>query len=81
MEQKENNCLDHAIRLADLREWHVITAVCFKCGYQGRLTASYLTWNQPPHTYLTELEPKLCCTRCHNRAGNKLSVRRMPRNE
>ena len=48
---------------------------------QGRLTASYLVWDRPPYTYLTELEPKLCCTRCQNRTDNKLSVRRMPRNE
>ena len=81
MEQTENIGPKHAIRLADLREWHVVTATCFKCGYQGQLTAGYLAWDRPPHTYLTELEPKLCCTRCHNRAGNKLSVRRMPRNE
>ena len=47
MEQKENIGPQHAIRLADLREWHVITAVCFKCGYQGRLTASYLAWDRP----------------------------------
>lgn len=56
MEQTENISSKHAICLADLREWHVVTATCFKCGYQGRLTAGYLAWERPPHTYLTELE-------------------------
>lgn len=68
-------------RLSDLHEWHIKTATCFKCGYQGTLTAGFLAWDQPLHTYLTDFEPKLRCRRCCNRTGNKLSVRRMPRNE
>ncbi|MFZ1427909.1 MAG: hypothetical protein WAS21_14170 [Geminicoccaceae bacterium] len=81
MEQTEIIDPKYAIRLADLRECHVITATCFKCGYQGALTAGFLAWERRPHTYLTKLEPKLCCTRCHNRAGNKLPMHRMPKNE
>ena len=42
MEQRENIGPKHAIRLSDLREWHIITETCFKCGYQGRLTACFI---------------------------------------
>ena len=42
MEQTENIGPKHAIRLADLREWHIVTATCFKCGYQNELTACFI---------------------------------------
>ena len=80
MEQNENIGPKYAIRLADLREWHIVTATCFRCRHQTELTAGFLTWERPPHTYLTDLERKLRCTRCGNRQDNTLSVRLVPRN-
>jgi hypothetical protein len=80
MEQKENIGPKYAIRLSDLREWHLVTVTCFKCRYHAELAASFLTWERPPHTYLTELERKLRCSHCGNREGNTLVVRAAPRN-
>jgi hypothetical protein len=80
MEQRENIGPKYAIRLADLREWHIVTATCFQCRHQTELTAGFLTWERSPHAYLTELERKLRCTRCGNRKDNTLSVRLVPRN-
>ena len=80
MEQTENIGPKYAIRLADLREWHIVTATCFRCRHQVELTAGFVSWERPPHTYLTELERKLRCTRCDNRQNNTLSVRLAPRN-
>ena len=80
MEQKENTGPKYAIRLSDLREWHIVTVTCFKCRYQAELTAGFLIWERPPQTYLTELERKLRCTRCGNRERNTLSVQHVSRN-
>jgi hypothetical protein len=79
MEQNKNIGPKYAIRLADLREWHVVTATCFQCQRQARLPATTLAWERPPYTYLTELERKLRCTQCGNRQGNTLSVSLMAR--
>ena len=80
MEQNENISPKYAIHLADLREWHIVTATCFRCRYQAELTAGFFAWERPPHTHLIEFERKLRCTRCGNRQNNTLSVRLAPRN-
>jgi hypothetical protein len=81
MEQYENIVgPKYAIRVGDLREWHIIIATCFKCGHNDRLMAGALAWERSPHTKLGDLERKLRCTHCGNRADNTLSVRMMPRN-
>ena len=80
MEQSKNIGPKYAIRLRDLRPWHRITARCFKCSHSLELTADFLVWERPPHSFLTELERKLRCTLCGNRKGNTLDVGMMPRN-
>jgi hypothetical protein len=80
MEHSENTGPKYAIRLRDLRQWHRITARCFQCSHTYEFTADFLAWERSPHSFLTELEPKLRCTRCGNRKGNTLEVRAMPRN-
>lgn len=80
MEQKANIGPKYAIRLSDLRDWHIVTATCFRCRHQVELTTGFLTWERSPHAYLTELERKLRCTRCGNRDGNMLSAQMAPRN-
>jgi hypothetical protein len=80
MEQSANIGPKYAIRLRDLRQWHRITARCFRCSHTYEFTADFLAWERPKHTRLTELEPKLRCTRCGNHQGNTLAVRAMSRN-
>jgi transposase len=75
MEQNGNIPPRYAIRLGDLRRWHVITVTCPTCGHKGRLQAAVLGRGQPPHTRLMDLERRLRCRHCGNRDGNRLLVR------
>jgi hypothetical protein len=43
MEQKGNIGPKYAIRLADLRDWHIVTATCFRYRHQVEFTAGFLT--------------------------------------
>ena len=65
--------------MRDLRHWHIVTAECLQFRYTIKLTSDFLAWERSPHTSLTDLQRKLRCTRCGNRQGNTLSVRRAPR--
>ena len=80
MEHSENIGPRYAIRLGDLRHWHIVTARCFKCSHETEFTGDFIAWERPPHTFLTELQPKLRCTQCGNRVGNMLTVRMAARN-
>ena len=79
MEQRENIGQRYAIRLADLRDWHVVTATCFCCGRQGTIPIATLRRGRPDYTRLVDLERKLRCTACRSRESNTLEVRRKPR--
>lgn len=70
----------YSIRLRDLRQWHMIIATCIRCRHRARLEASFLAWDRPSETYLVDLQRKLRCSRCGNRAENTLSVRALSRN-
>lgn len=80
MEHSGNIGPKYAIRLRDLREWHRVTARCLQCSHAVEFGGDFLAWERPPTTFLTELEPKLRCTRCGNRQGNTLAVRMVSRN-
>jgi hypothetical protein len=58
---------------------HRIAARCFQCSHSYEFTGDFLARERPPHAFLIELEPKLRCTRCGNREGNRLEVRAMRR--
>ena len=74
MEQKTNISPRYAIRLADLRHWHVITVSWPACGHKGRLEAMALGRGQPDYTRLMDLERRLRCRSCGNRQDNRLLV-------
>ena len=71
----ENIGPKHAIRMRDLRHWHIVSARCLQCRHETGFTGDFLAWERSPHAYLTDLRRKLRCTRCGNREGNTLSVR------
>ncbi len=84
MEQRENKNGPgigprYAIRLADLRDWHVIGVICEGCRHRARVPPKLLTAGRPGHTRLIDLERKLVCSACGNRHGNRLSVTMMDR--
>ena len=79
MEHNGNIPPRYAIRLADLRQWHVITVSCPTCGHKGRVHLSALSHGRPGHTRLMNLERKLRCTSCGNRQDNRILVSIAPR--
>jgi DNA-directed RNA polymerase subunit RPC12/RpoP len=74
MEHRGNRPPRYAIRVGDLRHWHVITVSCPTCGHKGRLDAASLGRGQPDYTRLMDLERKLRCRGCGNREGNRILV-------
>jgi DNA-directed RNA polymerase subunit RPC12/RpoP len=72
MEQNANMPPRYAIRLGELRHWHVITVSCPACGHKGRLDATTLGRGRPDYTRLLDLERKLRCRSCGNREDNRI---------
>jgi hypothetical protein len=70
----------YAIRLDDLRAWHVIFATCAACRKRTHIDARLLRHGRPPYTKLLDLERKLRCSSCGNYQGNTFSVSMAPRN-
>ena len=70
----------YALRLDDLRPWHVIIAICAACRRRAHVAAALLQHGRPPHTRLLHVERKLWCSGCSNRRGNTLTVSMAPRN-
>jgi hypothetical protein len=80
MEQNKNLPPRYAIRLADLGDWHIVTATSFRCRHQADLAADFLAWRRPPDTRWVDLQRKLRCSRCGHRTDNTLPVQAAPRN-
>jgi DNA-directed RNA polymerase subunit RPC12/RpoP len=80
VERNENTPPRCAIRLDDLRPWHVIVATCAVCGRRVQIRLAILQHGRPPYTRLLDLERKLRCRSCGNREGNTLTVSKAPRN-
>jgi hypothetical protein len=80
VEQSKNIPLRYAIRLDDLRAWHVIFATCAACRKRTHIDAGLLQHGRPPYTRLLDLERKLRCASCGNHQGNTLTVSMAPRN-
>ena len=74
MEQNGNIGPRYAIRLRDLRGWHIVTAVCGQCRRTTNLNPWLLRAGRPDWTHLTDLERSLVCKGCGNREGNRLLV-------
>jgi xanthine/CO dehydrogenase XdhC/CoxF family maturation factor len=80
VEQTRNISPRYALRLDDLRPWHVIVATCAVCRRRAHVVVALLHHGRPPYTRVLDLERKLCCTNCGNRHGNTLNVSMAPRN-
>ncbi len=74
MEHRGNIPPRYAIRLGDLRHWHVVTVTCPACGHKGRVDAATLGRGRPDHARLIDLERKLRCRGCGNRDDNRILV-------
>ena len=73
-ERRANIGPRYAVRLSDLRRWHMLTAVCSSCRHRTRMRLWQLTVGQPAHTWLADIEARLRCRRCGNRNDNQVLV-------
>ena len=79
MEQRANIGPRYAIRLRDLRGWHMLIVACSTCRHKAHVRLWVLTERHSPDTFLTEVERKLRCSRCGHRGENVVLVTMMPR--
>lgn len=70
-EQRANLGPKYAIRLSDLRNWHLLTATCGVCRHRRQVRLWQLKARHPGYTHLIDVERKL---RCGNRANNHVLV-------
>jgi hypothetical protein len=66
-EQRANLGPKYAIRLADLQNWHLLTAVCGVCRHRRQIRLWQLKARHPDHTRLVDVERRLRCLRCGHR--------------
>ena len=81
MKQNGNASLGprYAIRLGDLRGWHVLAVSCFACRHRALLKPDLLRRRFGDQTFVVALEKRLRCRRCGNRLHNSWAVERLPR--
>lgn len=69
----------YAIRLYQLRRWHILTARCGECGHTRHMRLWQVKIGLPGHAYLGDVEKRLFCQRCGNRDDNRVLVTMTPR--
>ncbi|MGF1623541.1 MAG: hypothetical protein ACFCVH_01545 [Alphaproteobacteria bacterium] len=81
MERNRNESIGpkYAIRLRDLRSWHVLSVTCFACRHQATLVPDHLRRRFGEQATVVTLEHRLRCKRCGNRHHNSWAVVRLPR--
>jgi hypothetical protein len=69
----------YALRLEDLRAWHVVRVRCGTCRHQAEITAAALTRGRPGYTRLVDLEGRLRCRQCGAKGCASFEVELRPR--
>jgi formate dehydrogenase maturation protein FdhE len=69
----------YALRLEDLRAWHVVRVSCRVCRHKGEIAAVALSRGLPGYTRLIDLEGRLRCRNCGARGRASLVVDQRPR--
>ena len=64
----------YAVRLLDLRPYHILTASCSHCRHKQTKRLWEITAGMPPHTFLSDMEQRLRCRRCGSRGDARLLV-------
>jgi hypothetical protein len=74
-EQSRNSIgLKYALRLGDLRNWHLLTAVCSACRHRRQVRLWRLKARHPDYVRLVDVERRLRCMRCGHRGDNTVLV-------
>ena len=69
----------YALRVEDLRAWHVIRVRCRTCRHRAELALASLSRGRPGFTRLIDLEGRLRCRNCGARGRATLVVELRPR--
>jgi hypothetical protein len=70
----------YAIRLGDLKSWHVLRVTCLQCSHVATVSPAPLLRRFGEYRRLAELEKRFACKACGNRSGNSARVFRLDRN-
>jgi DNA-directed RNA polymerase subunit RPC12/RpoP len=73
-ERRANIPPRYAVRLSDLRPYHILTAVCPVCSHKARKRLWQITAGLPSHTRLVDIDDRLRCMRCGPRGFAMLLV-------
>ncbi|OCW56310.1 hypothetical protein AWJ14_19640 [Hoeflea olei] len=65
--------------LDKLPEWYVLLGWCQRCRRYGHIERRDVRRALGAAALLADIQPHLFCTVCHERRGNKLSIRKLPR--
>ena len=65
--------------LDKLPEWYALLGYCPRCRRYGQIERRDVRVVLGRQAMLSRIQPLLRCTRCRERSGNKLSVRKLPR--
>jgi hypothetical protein len=68
-----------AMRLEDLRVFHLVRASCHACGHKAIIPNATLLQGRPGYTRLMALERQLRCRKCGGRGKASLDVEFRPR--
>jgi hypothetical protein len=66
-------------RLRDLRAWHIVEAICWRCNRTGVVPHAALWRGRDGDDRLTHLERKLRCKVCRRRGDHTITVKMMER--
>jgi hypothetical protein len=69
----------YALRLEDLRTFHLARASCHACAHKAILPHAALLQGRPGYTRLMELERQLRCRKCGARGRASLEIVFRPR--
>ena len=79
MSQRKTTGPRYAIRLRDLRGWHMLTVSCGRCRHKAHIRLWQLTSKLDGATFLQDAERRLVCQRCGNRTDNLVLITMMER--
>lgn len=69
----------YALRLRDLRQWHILQITCSRCRNVGTVALPPLLQRWPEHTRLVDLAAHFRCTQCGHRGEETWQVCALPR--
>jgi hypothetical protein len=67
-------------RLSDLRKWHIVEGICWRCNRTAEIRHADLLRGRAPYARLRDLAAALRCQRCGRRGGHDISVKMKGRN-